>query len=68
MFWQLQVIDLGDSMTFAETSGQADTLTCNVPDVPVDGSNLVIKVSSHPGKQVILNSLLDGWSSVCHAG
>ena len=39
-----QVIDLGDTMTFAAIPGQADTLSCNMPGVPLDDSNLVIKV------------------------
>ena len=37
------VIDFGDTLTFEEVDGGADTLTCNVADVPTDGSNLVIK-------------------------
>ncbi|KAK9909338.1 hypothetical protein WJX75_000742 [Coccomyxa subellipsoidea] len=38
------VIDLGDSMEFAPVAGSgSDELTCNVADIPTDGSNLVIK-------------------------
>ena len=39
------VIDLGDDMSFARLPPGAarDTLACNVPDVPTDDSNLVIK-------------------------
>ena len=44
----LQVIDLGDSMTFDPIPGQADSLTCNVQDIPLDDSNLVIKVHQQP--------------------
>ncbi len=44
----LQVIDLGDSMDFTPVSGSgSDELTCNVADIPTDGSNLVIKVIAH---------------------
>ena len=32
-------------MTFSALPGQADALTCNMPGVPTDASNLVIKVS-----------------------
>jgi 4-diphosphocytidyl-2-C-methyl-D-erythritol kinase len=39
------VIDLGDAMSFEPLppSATADELTCDMPDVPTDGSNLVIK-------------------------
>ena len=37
------VIDLGDTLTFEETSGSSDELTCNVADVPTDNSNLVLR-------------------------
>ena len=40
------VIDLGDDMSFSllpTGTATADQLTCNVPDVPTDESNLVIK-------------------------
>ncbi len=41
----VQVIDLGDEMEFERLPGASkDELTCNVADVPTDGSNLVIKV------------------------
>lgn len=40
----LQVIDLGDTMTFSAIPGQADALSCNMPGIPLDDSNLVIKV------------------------
>lgn len=40
------VIDLGDDMGFEELAGTAaaDALTCNMEGVPIDESNLVIKV------------------------
>ena len=53
LYLLLQVIDLGDTMTFSALPGQADALTCNMPGVPVDASNLVIKVRIHQ------HSLLD---------
>ena len=39
------VIDLGDDMTFSflPAGANQDALTCNVPDVPTDASNLVVK-------------------------
>lgn len=39
------VIDLGDDMSFTllPPGSGSDQLTCNVPDVPTDASNLVIK-------------------------
>lgn len=41
----LQVIDLGDDMHFELLpDAKADELSCSMPDVPTDGSNLVIKV------------------------
>lgn len=39
-----QVVDLGDTMTFSAIPGQADALSCDMPGVPLDDSNLVIKV------------------------
>ena len=39
-----QVIDLGDTMTFSTLPGQADALTCDVEGIPLDASNLVLKV------------------------
>ena len=46
----LQVIDLGDTMHFTLLSAHhhADQLECNVPDIPVDGTNLVIRVCKLP--------------------
>lgn len=45
----IQVIDLGDSMDFAPVAGSgSDELTCNIADIPTDGSNLVIKVTIFP--------------------
>ena len=41
----VQVIDLGDTMTFSPFPGQADALTCDMEGVPLDATNLVIKVS-----------------------
>lgn len=38
------MIDLGDTMTFSAIPGQADALSCNMPGIPLDDSNLVIKV------------------------
>jgi len=39
------VIDLGDDMSFTVLPSDAgqDSLSCNMPDVPTDGSNLVVK-------------------------
>lgn len=37
------VIDLGDTLEFNPTEAEADSLKCNVSDVPTDASNLVIK-------------------------
>jgi 4-diphosphocytidyl-2C-methyl-D-erythritol kinase len=37
------IIDFGDTLVFEEREGGVDELTCNVEDVPTDGSNLVIK-------------------------
>ena len=50
-----QVIDLGDTMTFSAIPGQADALSCNMPGVPLDDSNLVIKVC--PPKRVASTSI-----------
>lgn len=55
----IQVIDLGDSMTFDPIPGQADSLTCNVADIPTDDSNLVLKVCFYTIKQVLLRVDLD---------
>lgn len=40
-----QTVGFGDTMRFKKLDGEAceDELTCNMPDVPVDSSNLVIK-------------------------
>lgn len=37
------VIDLGDSMTFTPIDNDQDNLICNIPDIPTDDSNLVIR-------------------------
>ena len=37
------VIDLGDTLEFNPTEAEADSLKCNVSDVPTDASNLVVK-------------------------
>eukprot|EP00210_Caulerpa_lentillifera_P003176 g3035.t1 len=37
------VIDLGDSMSLTPIDGDQDTLICNIPDIPTDDSNLVIR-------------------------
>lgn len=37
------VIDLGDSMTFTPIDNDRDNLICNIPDIPTDDSNLVIR-------------------------
>ncbi len=41
-----QVVSWGDDMEFEPlgSSAGADVLTCNMPDVPTDSSNLAIKV------------------------
>ena len=41
----VQVISFGDDLTF-QAGARGDELTCNDPDVPVDGSNLVLKVGA----------------------
>ena len=42
----MQVIDLGDDMHFEVLPGaESDELTCNMSEVPTDGSNLVLRVS-----------------------
>jgi 4-diphosphocytidyl-2C-methyl-D-erythritol kinase len=39
-----QVIDLGDTLDFTPLPGaRRDELTCDMPGVPTDGSNLVVK-------------------------
>ena len=41
----LQVIDFGDNIEFTPISGtEQDELSCNWDDIPLDSSNLVIKV------------------------
>ena len=41
----LQVIDFGDNIDFTPISGtEQDELSCNWDDIPLDSSNLVIKV------------------------
>ena len=37
------VIDLGDDMKFAKSTGSRDTLVCSDDTIPLDSSNLVIK-------------------------
>lgn len=59
------VIDLGDTLEFNPTEAQADSLKCNVSDVPTDASNLVIKAldlfRKHTGAK---HSLLVSFDSV----
>lgn len=64
----LQVIDLGDSMDFTPLPGAgSDELTCNIADIPTDGSNLVIKVSRHSENSWITcvnEDSLSAWLSI----
>lgn len=44
-----QVIDFGDNIEFTPISGtEQDELSCNWDDIPLDSSNLVIKVHTLP--------------------
>ena len=45
----IQVIDFGDSLDFTPISStEQDELSCNWDDIPLDSSNLVIKVQLLP--------------------
>ncbi|KAL3163197.1 hypothetical protein ABBQ32_009600 [Trebouxia sp. C0010 RCD-2024] len=64
------VIDLGDTMTFSPIPRHADTLSCNMPGVPLDDSNLVIKALNlfrrHTGLQQFFQVHLE--KKVPHGG
>ena len=47
-------------MTFSTLPGQADALTCDMEGVPVDASNLVIKVDN--GQQARSTKYTKSWS------